>query len=236
MTSPKKSPKSAPKQRRKPVETAEIPPRIARRERRRERSREEIVDAARRVLLRNGIGATTLDAVAKEIGLTKAALYYYYPSKDALLFEIIYSAVEAQSRAVHDAVTEAKNGGDALRAIVRETVHTYASRLDDFRLTFLHGQVAGAGAVHLGTEQLARIHPLNDVAYAGAVKKLSEDWKLGRGRARVEPRLMAFLANVAAIGLLTMKGMVESVGDPLLYSDEQLIEGLARIFEAAAAP
>jgi len=38
------------------------------------------------------------------------------------------------------------------------------------------------------------------------------------------------------MGMLTMKGMVESVGDPLLYSDEQLIEGFARIFEAAAAP
>ncbi len=45
---------------------------------------------------------------------------------------------------------------------------------------------------------------------------------------------MAFLAYLAAIGLLTMKGMVESVGDPLLYSDEQLIDGFARVFEAAA--
>jgi len=188
------------------------------------------------VLLRNGIAATTLDAVAKEVGLTKAALYYYYPSKDALLFEIIFSSMEAQSRAVHDAVTEAKSGGDALRAIVRETVHIYASRLDDFRLTFLHAQVAGAGSVRLGAEQFARIRPLNDLTYAGAAKRLSEDWKHGRGRANVEPRLMAFLANVAAIGLLTLKGMVESVGDPLLYSDEQLIEALARIFEAAAAP
>lgn len=34
---------------------------------------------------------------------------------------------------------------------------------------------------------------------------------------------MAFLAYLAAIGLLTMKGMVESVEDPLLYSDDQLI-------------
>jgi len=47
---------------------------------------------------------------------------------------------------------------------------------------------------------------------------------------------MAFLAYLAAIGMLTMKGMVESVGDPLLYSDDQLIEGFARVFEAAAAP
>ncbi|MCC6897803.1 MAG: helix-turn-helix transcriptional regulator [Polyangiaceae bacterium] len=41
------------------------------------------LDAARRVLLRNGLPATTLEAVAKEVGLTKAALNYYYPSKDA---------------------------------------------------------------------------------------------------------------------------------------------------------
>ena len=47
---------------------------------------------------------------------------------------------------------------------------------------------------------------------------------------------MAFLSYLAAVGLLTMKGMVESLEDPLLYSDEQLVEGFARIFEAAASP
>lgn len=38
---------------------------------------------------------------------------------------------------------------------------------------------------------------------------------------------------IPGIGL---KGMVESVGDPLLYSDDELTEGLGRIFEAAAKP
>ena len=213
-----------------------MPARVARRERRRERSREEIVEAARGVLLKNGIAGATLDAVAKEVGLTKAAIYYYFSSKDALFFEVIYGVVAGQSQAVHDAVNSAKNGGDALRAIIRETVHTFATRMDDFRLTFLQSQVAGPAAVSLGAEQFARLRPLNDLAFAGAAKKLAEERKLHPARARVEPRLMAFLANIAAIGLLTMKGMVENHGDPLLYSDEQLIEGLARIFEAAAAP
>ncbi len=222
--------------RRKAPAAPVISPRIVRRERRRERSREEIVDAARRVLLREGIPGATLAAVAREVGLTKAALYYYYPSKDALLFEVVFGAVHAHAHAVHDAVAEAKDGGDALRAIIRETVHTFASRLDDFRLTFLHSQVAGPGGVHLDAEHFARLRPLNDLAYAGATRKLAEEWKRKRGRARVEPRLMAFLANMAAIGLLTMKGMVENVGDPLLYSDEELIEGMSRIFEAAARP
>ncbi len=46
--------------------------------------------------------------------------------------------------------------------------------------------------------------------------------------------MLAFLAYLSAIGLATMKGMVESVNDPLRYTDEELIEGLGRIFEAAA--
>jgi len=228
--------KAKTKGRRKAPQPAEVPPRIARRERRRERSREEIVDAARRVVLRDGIAATTLDAVAKEVGLTKAALYYYYPSKDALLFDIMFQNVEMQSRAINDAVGRASDGGQALGAIVRETMRTFAPRLDDFRLTFLHAQVAKPGSVNVPSRGFERIRPLNELAYAGTAKMLAADWKKARGRARLEPRLMAFLAGAAAIGILTMKGMVESVGDPLLYSDEELTEGLARIFEAAAKP
>ena len=32
-----------------------------------------------------------------------------------------------------------------------------------------------------------------------------------------------------------MQGLVESVDDPLVFSDAQLVEGLARVFEAASA-
>jgi AcrR family transcriptional regulator len=209
--------------------------RLARREQRRNRSREEILEAARQVLLRNGIAGTTLEAVAREVGVTKAALYYYFPSKDALFFELVFGNLESQAQAVHDAVEKSATGADALGAIVRESVETFAPRLDDFRLAFLQAQVAGQGAVHFDAQQFARIRPLNELWFSGAVRKLNEDRKKRPGRAKVEPRLLAFLAWLASIGLLTMKGMVESLDDPLLYSDEQLIEGFARVFAAAAA-
>jgi AcrR family transcriptional regulator len=215
---------------------AEVVTRIARRERRRDRSRTEILDAARRVLFRSGVAATTLDAVAREVGVSKTALYYYFPSKDALLFELVFGAIETQAQAIHDAVEKTEHGGEALRAIVNETVNSFASRLDDFRLAFLHGQVAGPGAVHWDERQFARIRPFNDLCFAGAARKLAKETGKRPSRAQVAPRLMAFLAYLAAIGLLTMKGMVESLEDPLAYSDAQLVEGFARIFEAAAAP
>jgi len=232
MRSSSKAPKRIGKPR--PAADAGTAARLARRERRRDRSRGEILDAARRVLLRNGIAATTLDAVAKEVGVSKTALYYYFPSKDALFFELMLEAHRAQAQAVHDAVELASDGVDALRAVVRETVRVFAPKLDDFRLAFMHVQAAGQGSVQFNKQQFARIRPLNDLLFAGTAKKLGAEGKMRPGGAHVEPRLMAFLAYLAAIGLLTMKGMVESVGDPLLYSDEQLIDGFARVFAAAA--
>jgi len=215
---------------------AEVPRRIARRELKRQRSREEIVEAARRVLLRDGIADTTLDGVAKEVGLTKAALYYYFPSKDALFFEVMYASVEREARALHDGVTRARDGGEALRAIVRETVKSFSSNLDEFRLAFLQPQLVAGGTLQIGLEQIARIRPLNDLAYEGAATMLSAEWKQKRGKANVDARVMVFLANVAALGLLTMKGLVESFGDPLLHSDDELIEALGSVFAAAARP
>lgn len=219
-----------------PAETAEVAKRRERRERRRERSREEILEAARKVLLESGVAATTLDAVANEAGMSKTALYYYFPSKDALMFELIFATVETHAQAVHDAVEQAQDGADALRTLVRESVKAFTPRLQDFRLAFLYGQVASPGAIQFDANQFARIRPLNDLWLAGAEKRLAKDRKRRAARAKVEPRLMAFLAYLSAIGLLTMKGMVESLHDPLIYSDDELIDGFARIFTAAAAP
>src|SRR5690349_24403737 len=91
-------------------------PRQARRERRRDRSREEILEAARKVLLRSGIAAMTLEAVASEAGMSKTGLYYYFPSKDALVFELVFGVIEGQARAVHRAVERSEDAAGALRA------------------------------------------------------------------------------------------------------------------------
>ncbi len=210
----------------------EITTRSARQQRRRERSREEILEAARTVLLQKGLAGMTLDAVAREAGMSKTGLYYYFASKDALAFELVFSALEGHAHAVNTAVEKSDDGASALGAIIRETVTSFAPNMDDFRLAFMLGQVTTSGGVDISDEQFARIRPLNDLMLGRASKLLAgaQDGKA----AGVEPRLLAFLAYLSAIGLLTMKGMVESQGDPLRYSDEQLIEALAKVFAKAA--
>lgn len=208
--------------------------REARQQRRRERSREEILEAARTVLLKHGIPAMTLEAVAREAGMSKTGLYYYFASKDALVFELVYTTLEGHAAAVSQAIAASRDGGKALGAVVRQTVDVFAPNMDDFRLVFMLGQVAASGRIEMSAEQFARVRPLNDMVFGAAGKLIAAGRKKGKKGAAVEPRMLAFLAYLSAIGLLTMKGMVEAQGDPLLYSDAQLVDGFAKVFEHAA--
>lgn len=204
--------------------------RRARQQRRRDRSREDILAAARSVLLRDGIAAVTLEAVAREAGMSKTGLYYYYASKELLVFELVFGIWETQARRVSDAVAQEVSGPGAITALIRQTVLGFTDQLDDFRLAYLHDQVSASAGLQLSPEQFARIRPLNDLLLGGVTQKLAK----ADGAGAVDPRLFAFLAFASALGLLTMKGLVESQGDPLLYSDEQLIGALSQIFAAAA--
>lgn len=204
--------------------------RRARQQRRRDRSREDILAAARVVLLRDGIGAVTLEAVAREAGMSKTGLYYYFASKEALVFELVFAVWLNRSAEVRDAVAAVNSGPAALGAIIRNTVEGYAPQMDDFRLAFLLGQVSNSSGLEVSPEQFERIRPINDMVFSGAAQKLPETGSASG----VEPRMLAFLAYVSALGLLTMKGLVELLGDPLRYSDEQLIDALSKVFAAAA--
>lgn len=160
--------------------------------------------------------------------MSKTGLYYYFASKEALVFELVFGVWEHQGELVRDAVDEVETGPDALAAVIRNTIGNFAPRMDDFRLAYLLGQVSGG--LQVLPEHFERIRPLNNLLLSGATSRLSEEERAGK----VEPRLLAFLAFMSALGVLTMKGLVESLGDPLLYSDEQLIEALSEVFRAAA--
>jgi TetR/AcrR family transcriptional regulator, cholesterol catabolism regulator len=58
-----------------------------------ESRRREILIAAARVFARQGYDTATLDDVALSLGVTKGVIYYYFPSKEALLTEIRTTAI-----------------------------------------------------------------------------------------------------------------------------------------------
>lgn len=57
-------------------------------------SRSKILDAASVVAQRDGASRLTIEAVAKEVGLSKAGLLYSFPSKDALMQALLQKMID----------------------------------------------------------------------------------------------------------------------------------------------
>lgn len=51
-----------------------------------EQTRKDIIDAARRVFHRCGVGRSTLEKIAKEAGVTRGAVYWHFENKAELFF------------------------------------------------------------------------------------------------------------------------------------------------------
>jgi AcrR family transcriptional regulator len=58
------------------------------------RTRQQILQTAQRLFAERGYDATSLQMIADEMGLTKAAVYYHFPAKVDIRHEIIQSGVE----------------------------------------------------------------------------------------------------------------------------------------------
>jgi len=184
--------------------------------------------------VQEGIGSFTLDAVAADLALTKAALYHYFASKDELLFAVMVRHVRAEAAAVRDAIAKASDGAEALRAIVRTPIEHYAGKMHFFRLVYMHAQVFAGSITPPTPEMLEQVRPINTWMYGRAQELLERDRELGLLPDDAEPRRLAFVAHMSSLGLLTMKGMVENAGDPLIHSDEDMIRELERAFTRAA--
>jgi len=206
------------------------------RERHRERlralTRQAILQAAEAVVLRDGLGALTLDAIAAELGLTKQGLYYHYASKEALVAELALQEWSAVADAVHEATQAATSAEDALESLVRSYVSHYAGRLQMFRLATQSAQLSPLAA-HLGREQLEAIRPLNDRMYGPTENRLRDAQSAGHAARSLDPRRLAFIAHTSAMGLLAMQLMVSNIDDPLRHPETRLVDELCRALRLA---
>ena len=127
--------------------------------------REEILATAREVLIERGISGLSLSAVARALQLSKAALYHYFDSKEALVFELLYRSLDEHAHAMAALVAETTGGAEALEALIRGAAAYYGDRKDDLRLAYMAPQVGAQGAMAFDHARLERIRPINDMVY-----------------------------------------------------------------------
>ncbi|KQM13433.1 hypothetical protein ASF83_16905 [Plantibacter sp. Leaf171] len=89
-------------------------------------ARNEILDAAVRVVDASGEANITYEAVAQEVGLTKAGLRYHFPSRDAMMIAVIEHVVGRWQRELVEEL-----GGPLEESTLEERVRAFVTFAGD---------------------------------------------------------------------------------------------------------
>lgn len=95
--------------------------------------RTQILVAATRLFAAQGYGATSLAAIADEVGIRKASLLYHFPSKDALHQSVLDNLLSHWNETL-PRLLEAVAGEDRFDALLDETVRFFVGDPDRARL------------------------------------------------------------------------------------------------------
>jgi AcrR family transcriptional regulator len=123
-----------------------------------EQRRREVLSAARRVIVRDGIDAATTRAIAKEAGYSNGVLAHYFADKD----EILLSALRQSHQRIRErlsAKVEGVSGLAALRELLLDNLPLDAERTQETRLevSFWSRSLASDGLAEIQRAEAAEL-------------------------------------------------------------------------------
>jgi len=110
---------------------------IERRLRKREARVELILGSALKVFAARGLQEATVDEIAEEAGLGKGTIYYYFPSKEAILRALVETTVDHHFNGIRERVQEASGPLDVAAGIIGGFVANYRKQPELFRLFYM---------------------------------------------------------------------------------------------------
>ena len=201
-------------------------------ERKREQARQEILEVAQTILLQGGVDAVTLASVAAELGMTKQALYHYFPSKEALVRSLVAALVDTEIETLIGAIKDVDSGSKPLGTLIRAFYNHYIGRLDAFRFVYCQSQLYSGDSAELDQNTIQKdINPRTRHLFDVLESRISDSAASNAEHKRM--RELAFTAWVSALGLVTMLGVADAVNDPLVHSDEDLLHTMSSVFDDA---
>ncbi|HEY2303362.1 MAG TPA: TetR/AcrR family transcriptional regulator [Acidimicrobiales bacterium] len=166
-------------------------------------TRTRIVDTALVAFGTRGYDATSLDALAAELGVRKQTILYYFPSKEAVLDAAIDRGAGELSQALEVSLAGAGGGWERVEAIVR-SVFQLAGRRSE--LLGLLREVS-----RLGPPAATRLTAALDPLIARATAFLQAEVDAGTMRSQ-EPRLLLLAAYSTVIGVATEVEVLRALG------------------------
>lgn len=175
-----------------------------------------IVKATMRVLARQGYANTSLMDIAKEAGMSKGAVHYHFPTKEALMGVVLTTACDEVAQRTRRAWTAGENPIESMRSSLLELWRVRTELSDDASV------VADLLAQSLHDTKLRE--PLAEY-YRFAVRQVNEHIrdnleKVGL-RPKLPPEMLPRILNALLDGLL-----MQYIVDPEAIKEDEVLKAL----------
>lgn len=90
-----------------------------------DQKRDQILQSAAKIFATEGFDRASMAQLAKECGISKANIYHYYDSKDAILFDILDSYLSGLRDLILATDVEGLSPEDRLRRVIRDVLRAY---------------------------------------------------------------------------------------------------------------
>jgi TetR/AcrR family transcriptional regulator len=166
-------------------------------------TRERVLDAAMRAFAAHGYEATSLDALAAELGIRKQTILYHFSTKDLLLEAVIDKAGAELIDVVESALVDTGPGWDRVEAVVRSV----------FRLAGRRPELLGLlrEVTRLGPPPATRLRARLDPFVARAAAFLDGEMTSSQMR-RQDAMLLLLNAYSTVIGAATEVEVLRGLG------------------------
>lgn len=161
------------------------------------RTRERLLDAAAEVLSRKGFAGTRLSDIAQQAQVRAPAIYYYYPSREDLIEEVMYVGAAAMRSQLRDALEAATDEDPESRIAIAVDVHLrHELQLSHYTKAMIRN--ANQLPTHLGRRSLDEVGAYNTM-WRGLIADLAA---AGQLRADLDPGA----ARMLVLGALNWAG------------------------------
>lgn len=99
-----------------------------------DQKRAQILTSAARVFAREGFDRASMTQLARECGISKANIYHYYDSKDAILFDILDSYLAGLRDLILATDTKGLDPEARFRRVVRDILNAYKGADDEHQV------------------------------------------------------------------------------------------------------
>ncbi len=191
-------------------------------------TRERILDAALRAYGTDGFAATSLDALADELGIRKQTILYYFSSKQALFEAVIDTAALDLAKVFEEEASRGLTGLDQVEALARRVFRLAVAQPE---LIGLVREVTRPGS--LSADRLAtQVAPVFDRAR----DFLQREMDAGRLR-RSDPSMLLLSIYSTVVGVATELEVQRAMGlPPTLRGTLARRQELIRFLRAALEP